>query len=65
MFLQKYYQIVVEVIVIFQRINIILQLMVSGKVEAGDLYNECQDVLKESQTILLYTNVKVHSYVLC
>lgn len=36
MFLQKYYQISVQGIVISQRIKTILQLMVSGKVEAGD-----------------------------
>lgn len=36
MFLQKYYQISVQGIVISQRIKTVLQLMVSGKVEAGN-----------------------------
>ena len=36
MFLQKYYQISLQGKVMSQRIKTILQLMVSGKMEAGD-----------------------------
>jgi hypothetical protein len=38
MFLQKYLEISVQGVVVSHRIKTILQLMVSGKVEAGDFF---------------------------
>jgi len=63
MFLQKYYQISVQGIVVSQRIKTILQLMVSGKVEAGIIYwmPRCSEGIVKNSAVLKYTNVKVHS----